>query len=505
MNWDRPFSIAVLALGGQGGGVLTKWLVDIAEENDFLVQSTHVAGVAQRTGATVYCVELFPRAEVEARGKLPVFSLYPVPGSVDLVITSELAESARAIAKGFVTPNITTLVSSSHRVYTMGERIALGDGIADPDILFDTGRMAARKYIYFDMQAAADASGSVISSVILGAIAATGLLPFDRNSFAAAIHRSGRDVEANLAGFRAGFEGATAPPDGADGADDGLVSAQIRGANGKLLRQRISQELPECCHDIALHGALRALDYQDPAYANSYLDQLVECYQADQAHTGVQRGFALTCAVAPQLALQMCYEDTIRVADIKTRRDRMEGIRRDVAAQPGQPTYLTEYFRPRYEEFCDTLPAGLGGKLMGSNGVRRAMAPLFGRGRNIHTTRIAGFLLMLSLSKLRRWRRGTYRFAIQQQRTGSWLEHVCQALAEDYDYAVALANSIRIVKGYGETYERGLSRFEATLSAASRAVGAQRGVTVNQLIDAALADEQGAAFDAALANLETDL
>jgi indolepyruvate ferredoxin oxidoreductase beta subunit len=50
---ERPITIAILALGGQGGGVLTKWLVDIAEANDFLAQSTYVAGVAQRTGATV--------------------------------------------------------------------------------------------------------------------------------------------------------------------------------------------------------------------------------------------------------------------------------------------------------------------------------------------------------------------------------------------------------------------------------------------------------------------
>ena len=47
---ERPITIAILALGGLGGGVLTKWLVDMAEANGFLAQSTYVAGVAQRTG-----------------------------------------------------------------------------------------------------------------------------------------------------------------------------------------------------------------------------------------------------------------------------------------------------------------------------------------------------------------------------------------------------------------------------------------------------------------------
>jgi indolepyruvate ferredoxin oxidoreductase, beta subunit len=53
---DRPITVAILALGGQGGGVLTKWLVELAEANGFLAQSTYVAGVAQRTGSTVYCI-----------------------------------------------------------------------------------------------------------------------------------------------------------------------------------------------------------------------------------------------------------------------------------------------------------------------------------------------------------------------------------------------------------------------------------------------------------------
>ena len=74
----RPISIAMLALGGQGGGVLTQWLVQTAEANGYRAQSTYIAGVAQRTGATVYCVELFPEAETSGRD--PVFSPNPIPG-----------------------------------------------------------------------------------------------------------------------------------------------------------------------------------------------------------------------------------------------------------------------------------------------------------------------------------------------------------------------------------------------------------------------------------------
>ena len=101
---NRPITIAILALGGQGGGVLTKWLVEVAEANGYLAQSTYVAGVAQRTGATVYCVEIYPTANLSKDAALPVFTPYPVPGDVDLVVAGEMAETGRAIQKGFVTP-----------------------------------------------------------------------------------------------------------------------------------------------------------------------------------------------------------------------------------------------------------------------------------------------------------------------------------------------------------------------------------------------------------------
>ena len=58
----RPITIAIVALGGEGGGVLADWIVDLAEHGGYLAQATSVPGVAQRTGATIYYVELFPKS-----------------------------------------------------------------------------------------------------------------------------------------------------------------------------------------------------------------------------------------------------------------------------------------------------------------------------------------------------------------------------------------------------------------------------------------------------------
>src|ERR1700683_3740050 len=89
-------TLAILAMGGEGGGVLADWLLEAAEASGFVAQSTSVPGVAQRTGATIYYLEFFPRAAAEQAGREPVMALMPVPGAVDCVIASELAEAGRA-------------------------------------------------------------------------------------------------------------------------------------------------------------------------------------------------------------------------------------------------------------------------------------------------------------------------------------------------------------------------------------------------------------------------
>lgn len=492
-------SVAILAVGGQGGGVLTNWLVDTAEANGYIAQSTFVAGVAQRTGATVYCVEMFPRARAEALGREPVFTPYPVPGDVDLVVVGEMAETGRAIQKGFVTPNITTLISSTHRIYSIAEKEALGDGIMDQSPVARAAKKAAKNYISFDMAAAADETGSVISSVMLGAIASAGILPFDRDAYEATIRNSGRDVEVNLAGFAAGYEraGTQSAPE-----ETKTPAAGPGGANGEALKARIESELPSQVRNMALHGALRALDYQDSAYASFYLDRLSHVLQIDSASGGEGRGFALTEEVARQLALQMCYEDTIRVADLKTRGDRITRIREQVAATPEQPAHVVEYFHPRLEEVCDTLPAWLGAMILRSPTMRKMLGPFFRSGRNITTTNVSGFLVLHLLAKARRWRRGTYRFKAQETLISDWADRLCEAAMEDYDYALAIAHCIEMVKGYGDTYQRGLTRYRTAVEAAAGLPAADRAAAMRRLHKAAMVDEEGKVFGDALSTLE---
>src|SRR5262245_40943084 len=101
----------------------------------------------------------------------------PVPGDVDVVLASELMEAARAVERGFVTPEKTLLIASTHRVFAMTEKIALADGREDAATLLAACRDAAHELVAFDMAALADATGSVLSAVLLGALAGSGALP----------------------------------------------------------------------------------------------------------------------------------------------------------------------------------------------------------------------------------------------------------------------------------------------------------------------------------------
>jgi indolepyruvate ferredoxin oxidoreductase, beta subunit len=210
----RPITLAILALGGEGGGVLADWIVATAEAAGHHAQNTSVAGVAQRTGATVYYLEMLPpvkEVDTDTRPRVrdtPVMSIFPTPGEVDVVIASELMESGRAVQRGFSTADRTTLITSTSRVYSIDEKIALADGRVNDDKLIEGARAASKRLVADDFMSLAEDAGSVISSSLLGALAGSEALPFSREAYEEAIRASGRGVEASLAAFASGYEAA---------------------------------------------------------------------------------------------------------------------------------------------------------------------------------------------------------------------------------------------------------------------------------------------------------
>src|SRR5258705_4997636 len=203
---ERPIPILSAALGGEGGGVMADWLIDAAAQCGFPAQSTSIPGVAQRTGATTYYLEIFPAKQEQLGGKSPVLSLTPSPGNVDIMVASELIEAGRAMQNGFVSPERTTLVASTHRIYATMEKMQMADGRFDSERVLEAGKQLAKRAVLFDMRELAQKNGTVINAVLFGAMAGSGVLPLPREACEQAIRRAGRGAEASLRGFAAGFE-----------------------------------------------------------------------------------------------------------------------------------------------------------------------------------------------------------------------------------------------------------------------------------------------------------
>src|SRR3981189_1591472 len=201
----RPIATAVLAMGGQGGGVLVDWIVALAESQGYFAQSTSVPGVAQRTGATIYYVETIAP---DGSGRHPILSLMPVPGEVDIVIGAELMEAGRAMQRGLVSPDRTTLIASAHRAYAVSEKIVPGDGAGDPAKVHEAARATSKQFLAFDMAAIAEQSESVISAALFGALAASGALPFPRAAHESTIREEGLGDEASPRAFGRAYDAA---------------------------------------------------------------------------------------------------------------------------------------------------------------------------------------------------------------------------------------------------------------------------------------------------------
>jgi indolepyruvate ferredoxin oxidoreductase beta subunit len=482
-------SVAITAMGGQGGGVLSDWILQVAEGAGWTVQTTSVPGVAQRTGATIYSVELCPPRD---GGPRPVLGLMPVPGDVDICLAAELMEAGRAIQRGLVTPDRTLLIASTHRDFAIEEKVALGDGRKDATAVLDAAGQVAQRLIAFDMEALAREHGSVISAVLLGVLAGSGGLPFPRDAYEAAIRAAGKGVDASLAAFAAGLAraGGDVPPAARRPRPD-----EIELPHG--LREQVAVGYVEPLRSTVTLGVARLLDYQDEEYAALYLRRLEPFVDLDDA------GQPLAVEIARHLALWMAFEDTFRVADLKSRPGRMARIRVEVGAGDHDLLRVTEFMHPRLDELVDSLPEPWGHRVRDWPWLRALAGSFVGRGRRIATHTVTGYLQLWLLAHGRRWRRGTPRYAREQAAMEAWLDRLLEAARVDPGLATEMARCQALVRGYGDTHDRGEGAFTRILQRAVDLVGApDAAATVAGLREAALADEQGTRLGEVLVTLD---
>jgi indolepyruvate ferredoxin oxidoreductase beta subunit len=464
---ERPITVLIAALGGEGGGVLADWLMEAATHCGFPAQATSIPGVAQRTGATTYYLEVFPAERRTLGGREPVLSLTPSPGNVDVMVASELIEAGRAMQNGYVSPDRTTLVASTHRIYATVEKMQMGDGRFEGDRIIEAARRLAKRAVLFDMRELAQQSGTVINAVLFGAMAGSGVLPLPREACERAIREGGRGAEASLRGFAAGFD----------------IAAGARPTPAAPPAPRRATQLQE----VMEIGVARLKDYQGEPYAALFRKRM-EPFLADER---------LAAEVGRHLAVWMSYEDIVRVADLKTRATRFERVRREVGAKPGEPVIVVDYLKPGVEEFASVLPPFLGERLV-RWATARGKLDAYNVGMHVKTSGILGYLLVRGLAWLKPWRPHSYRFREEQRLIERWLGHVADAAKRDASLALEIADCARLVKGYGETHRRGKGNFLAILDALVEnpptSDPREQAQAIRKAREAALADPEGQAL-----------
>ena len=452
MSAQRPITLLIAALGGEGGGVLTNWIVDAAEKAGFPVQSTSIPGVAQRTGATTYYVEIFPVKASELGGKRPVLALTPGVGDIDIAVASELLEAGRTVAAGFVTPDRTHMIASLSRFYAMDEKVAMGDGRFDSDTLTAVINDNARDALLFDMAKLAAEAGSIISAVMLGAIAGANRLPVTADQLEAAIRADGKSVDSNLRGFRAGLDAARAKVAPVRPVEPKKSAATTLAA----LEQDVIRTMPAIAQPIAIEGVRRLVPYQSIAYARLYLERLVAIAKADE-QSGAQG--KLLKEVARHLAVRMSYEDVVRVAQAKIAPARMARIARDELRVKDEPYSVHDFLKPGIEELCQLLPPFLARPIISASEKRGWLGKVY-FGMEINSTSISGYLRFWTLAKLRAIRPYGHRYAQEQAQLTGWLALIAEAAQHSSAFALEVADCARLIKGYGDTYARGLHNYQ---------------------------------------------
>jgi indolepyruvate ferredoxin oxidoreductase beta subunit len=522
----QPISILLCALGGEGGGVLADWLVDAARHGGLAAQATSIPGVAQRTGATTYYLEIFPTPISELGGRRPVFGLNPLPGRLDLLVSSELLETARQISLGLCSPDRTLLISASNRALTTHEKMQMGDGRMDDAVLLQLLQQHSHASHVLDMVALTRQAGTVVSAVMLGCIAASKLLPLRREDFEFAVHegqakeRQSASQQASLRGFALAWDAMQAQSTQSKFVDAVLTNTltipNVTSEQIAKLSPELAATFPSDMHEMLGLGVARLMDYQGDRYVSLYIQRLREVLASEQRN-GTDGACTVTKETARWLALWMAFDDIVRVADLKSRASRWQRVRMEVKAKTDDVLKVYDHFKPGVPEFAALLPKVFALPLLRWDRQRsaRGLSPL-ALPIKVGTHSVIGMVMLRVLASFKWLRVLGNRYAEEQAMIDAWLNAVVRGAQEDAKLGLALAQCGQLIKGYGTTNERGrdnllhilrhLAPHDASVDASrttetsrdSQEYLQKRINAINDARHAALRDAGGMALDQAL-------
>jgi len=495
LSSHKTLSILITALGGEGGGTLMNWILECARKENFFVQGTSVPGVAQRTGSTSYYIEICDQ-DFE-KGKEPVLSLYPKPARVDVVIASELLEAARVLEKGYVHPDRTLLITSSSRIYTNLEKSHLADGRFDTDRILAACDKMSKNFICLDLNNIALNHSTIISAPMFGALAGCNIFPWNKK-VCENIFQKDDFGKNSLEGFN-------------------FTYSQVSSASKNLLKENLSPKsilvhkiennenfissLPDELANIIHLGKERCNDYQNDKYAQLYTSRIQKVISSINIEN--EQVIPIIENIVRRLSLWMTYEDIPRVAQLKIKPERFIKIREEIKLKNNQILKVQDIFKPGINEIGAMLPKKIGQWFIRNNKIM-SFLPFVGKGMRINSLTVFGFLILKFLSVFRYIRTISLRYNEEQKNIEKWLNNMIIALSNSLTFSEGLADMPQILKGYGDTWDRGKIKYNKINSVLVENklnnISDKDGELLKQAILISLNDTEGEKLDSFLRN-----
>lgn len=491
---QKILKILLPAVGGQGGGVLTEWIFQAFLKEGYEVQGISLPGLSQRGGSTVYYLEA---SAASANSHEIIFSQHPVPGDVDVIISQEFLELGRMLEQGYGSDK-TTIVSSTHRIYSTLEKLPLGSGIYSEENLYSIAREFSSEFIGIDALNLAknhDMSERAVNAILLGALCSSDSLPLEKVSYLSAIEDVGISVEDNIKAFNIGFGYVNARRTANDNKhkETGIeILCNKYGIPDKKIKKvsefitPLQQRIPLRLHEILNEAVVRLCDYQGLWYAQIFLDHINRI--VDQESNGTDNSYRLTETVIKNLALLMSYEDGIRVAELKIRKDRFERIKKDMVIGDKQLFHVVDYLKPDSEEIYGLLPNAVVNpalRLLATSPMAklRRGKPSLTFTQTPVTSSFSGFFRMWLIARFKPLRPYSYRYRKEHEVIDKYLSSVHFYADVDYELGCMVAKGGSIIKGYGRVRRRTIDTFMRFLD-----------IVVSRLFSSSSAGKHGYSF-----------
>ncbi len=222
--------------------------------------------------------------------------------------------------------------------------------------------------------------------------------------------------------------------------------------NFRRLAEQIVAEWPASLHATLIEAIFQMSDYQNISYARRYLGMVKQVYELEPQG---ESELKLTQTYAKTLAMRMTYEDAVRVASLKIKPGRLERIRRDMNVQAGQVLHVTDYLKPDAAEIYGIMPNFLVSPML-LLGKVTGLGYYLGKKhftweQHPQTTTLSGYLTFRFLTAFKPLRLASHRFHHEWRLIEEYTKQVKRYARQDYALGLLVAESGRMIKGYGDT------------------------------------------------------